>query len=421
MKPITLLSAFSEDEFRDLCTAIIQSHIADNDLDNPFRYTCPFRPIINLTAESVQLRAAEGYTFNYNIMSHDATPGDNAAHIVNDVFLFQVHYFDTHPTTKQGCLDLLHKTLFRSLDVIFRYIAATDNRSGFRNVNYVFLSNLEFDLASVDYSRWITETLEPRHPNVNFQIGTTVSILGAINTAERVRRCYCQLVHKNSPVIILPSSAGLKAVTFDSLGLTRLDDVGADASLNVLVKSSTRVREIDNAIEQFNLLLTNSDAKEEDFHEFFVRNPIFLTGLSYKAIRSKVVLERRGAGPLIPDFLLQPASSRLWDILDIKPPRAKVWTHQKNRDRFSSEVYEVVAQLREYGNYFDDPAHRDLIEARYGISCYKPRLIAVIGTRNTVDDSAFRNAQRDLSSVTIRTFDDLVGEVQNIREWLAKG
>jgi hypothetical protein len=419
MKPITLLAAFSKGEFQDLCAAIIRSHIAATDLANPMRYTCPVSPIINVTEDSVHLHTIEGFTFNYNIMSHDATPGDKAARIVDHVFLFQSHYFESHPTTQQDCLNLLERTLLGSLDVVFRYISRTDQRSGFQNVDYVFLSNLEFDLASVDYSKWITDKLEARHPNVNFQVGTSVSILGAINSADDVRSRYCQLVKKNSPVIILPSRTGLTAVAFDALGLTRLDDVRDDAPLNVLVKSSVRVHELDKAIKQFNDLLADPHASEEDFHVFFSEHPIFLTGLSYKTVRSKVVLERESAGPLIPDFFMEPASGNIWDILDIKRPTARLWTDKKNRERFSSSVYEVVAQLREYGNYFDDPAHRSLIQTRYGIKCYKPRLVALIGTRSDVDDNALRDAQRDLSSVTIRTYDELMSEVQNIRDWLA--
>jgi hypothetical protein len=79
----------------------------------------------------------------------------------------------------------------------------------------------------------------------------------------------------------------------------------------------------------------------------------------------------------------------------------------------------VVAQLREYGNYFDDPANRNLIQRNYGINCYKPRLIAVIGNNSTIDDNALRDAQNDFASVRIRTYDELVSEVKNIRNWLA--
>jgi len=146
---------------------------------------------------------------------------------------------------------------------------------------------------------------------------------------------------------------------------------------------------------------------------------VFLTGLSYKTVRSKIVLDREDKGPLIPDFFVEPAHGTLWDILDIKRPTAKLWTGTKNRERFSSNVYELVAQLREYGNYFDNPKHRSQIQARYGISCYKPRLVGIIGCGAAVDDTALRDAQGDLSSVRIRTYDELLSEVKNIRDWLS--
>ena len=247
-----------------------------------------------------------------------------------------------------------------------------------------------------------------------------MTILSALNAEENVRACYLKIVKKNGAVIILPSQDGQKAVTFDSLGLTRLADVSIKTPFNVLIKSDARVCAIDKAIEQLNELLKDSDSSEEDFHEFFSKHPIFLTGLSYKTIRSKIVLEREEEGPLIPDFFLEPVTIGLWDILDIKKLKAKIWTQKKNRERFSSNVHEVVAQLREYGNYFDDRGNRELIKSRYGINCYKPRLIAVIGSRHGIDDYSFRNAEGDFSSVKIRTFDDLVTEAQNIRKWLAE-
>jgi hypothetical protein len=420
LKPINLISNFSKNEFYDLCTTIIQNHIITYDLANPGRYTTPFYPIINITEDSVHLQNVEGITFNYNIMSYDETPGDYGARIVSDLYLFQVKYFETNPATQQDCISLLERTLLSSLDVAFRHIAQTNQRIDFHYVDYIFLSNMEFDLSSIDYIKWITNRLEVNHPKVNFQIGTNVSILNALNSVDYVRERYFQIINKNSPVLILPSKTGLKAVAFDSLGLTRLEDVNANIPLSILARSSSRVREIDKAIEQLNDLLSNINASEEDFHHFFEQHPIFLTGLSYKDIQSKIVLEREGAGPLIPDFFMEPVSSSLWDILDIKRPKAKLWSEKKNRDRFSSNVYDVVAQLREYGDYFDVPAHRELVQKRYGIYCYKPRLIAVIGSKASIDDESLRKAQRDLSSVTIRTYDEIVSEVYNIREWLAK-
>jgi hypothetical protein len=72
------------------------------------------------------------------------------------------------------------------------------------------------------------------------------------------------------------------------------------------------------------------------------------------------VLEPLGdEGDLIPDFLLQPFNSpRFCDVLDIKTPAASVMVLQKNRERFSSAVWDGVAQLRRYAEYFDDPRLR---------------------------------------------------------------
>lgn len=419
MKHVSILSTLDRNEFEDLCVEIVKDFVASTDLANPMRYTTPISPIINVTDDNVTFLHKSGLSFTYNVMSHDGTPSGPVAHIVNDLDLFQSHYFEHTPSRRHDSLKILKESLLESLKRIFKYIESHDKHDDFSNVNYIFLSNIDLDLTEIDYSKWIDDNLNSHYPNVHFQIGTSLSILNNISTSTAVKEKYLNIVNDQQALLILPTETGIQAVPFDFLGLNRIKDISGIEPCNILVRSDRRIREIDNALDEFNELLNRIDAKEDDFQQFFIRHPVFLTGFSYKSIRSKVILEREDADPLIPDFFLEPVSRKFWDIVEIKKPEARFVIRKKNRERFSSNVFEAVAQVRAYGNYFDDPRHRKLIAQKYGIDCYRPKLAVVIGSKHLIEPHLLRDAELDFNRVQVFTYDDLVQHVMNIRNWLS--
>jgi len=48
-----MISKFDELEFLDFCGIIICEFIRSADLANPMRYTCPLRPVINVTEDRI--------------------------------------------------------------------------------------------------------------------------------------------------------------------------------------------------------------------------------------------------------------------------------------------------------------------------------------------------------------------------------
>ena len=168
-------------------------------------------------------------------------------------------------------------------------------------------------------------------------------------------------------------------------------------------------------LDKFDELLNDSAATEHHFQEFFERNPQFLLGLDYDRAIPHPVLYRDADGPLIPDFFLQPLDRKLCDILDLKLPNEKLVVGSKNRFRLSSSIYEVVAQLREYSDYFDDPKLRADVQAKYGITAFKPALSVVIGrTPRHVSDQKYRQILEGTSGVKILTYDDLRRQMQRL-------
>ncbi len=367
MKTVSTLSTFEKFEFIELCKEIFRTYIKLNDLANPLRYTTPLYPIINATNEKLDFLYEDNVLFTYNVISYDTNPSGPVALIGSNLDLFQSYYFENTPSNRQDAIKLLEKTLFESLRSIFKYIEIKDNCNNFIQVNYIFLSNLDLDLAEFDYNSWIDTQLNQYYPNVHFQIGTSISILSNLNTFENVKEKYLNIVNKQQSLIILPTETGLQVVPIAYLGLNRITDISAIEPCNIFVRSEQRIIEFDNAVDEFNELLKSPRISEEKFQAFFERHPIFLTGFSYKSIRSKVVLEREKDDPLIPDFFLEPASHKYWDIIDIKKPTTKIIIPKKNRQRFSANVFEAVAQMRTYGNYFDDPKHREWLSREYGI------------------------------------------------------
>jgi|HubBroStandDraft_2_1064218.scaffolds.fasta_scaffold23518_3 thioredoxin len=162
-------------------------------------------------------------------------------------------------------------------------------------------------------------------------------------------------------------------------------------------------------VEEFEALLNYPRSTEHMFQDFFAAHPDFIINDDYRGVHSQIVLERSGSRKLIPDFVLEPYNSNsLCDILELKRPDAGLFVDKKNRPRFSAAVFEAVAQLREYQEYFELEEHRKLVERYYGLKLFRPRLILVIGRRGTLSPLQFKKAQGDFPTVTIQTYDDLL-------------
>ena len=161
-------------------------------------------------------------------------------------------------------------------------------------------------------------------------------------------------------------------------------------------------------IDRFDELLNDSKATEHHFQEFFEQHSGLLTGIDYSRAVPHPVLARDQDGPLIPDFFLQPLDGQFCDILDLKLPTEKLIVGSKDRLRPSSSLSEAIAQLREYGAYFEDPHHRATIQQKYGLTAYRPQLFVVIGRSPAlVPPEQYRRVMSDNSQVRVMTYDDL--------------
>ncbi|HEU4702602.1 MAG TPA: type II toxin-antitoxin system PemK/MazF family toxin [Conexibacter sp.] len=72
------------------------------------------------------------------------------------------------------------------------------------------------------------------------------------------------------------------------------------------------------------------------------------------------------------------AGSEWAEILDFKRPGASVLVGRRDRAKLSEVLADAVAQLREYGAFFDDREAAARIEKSVCIRCYRPKLTVII-------------------------------------------
>jgi hypothetical protein len=213
-----------------------------------------------------------------------------------------------------------------------------------------------------------------------------------------------------SQYCLFPNRDGsIRINTFQSNSINNIETKSQLIKAKPFVSSNITQNLYHNALTEFQSLIRSKEAKESQIQRFLEKNPIFLQSIGYKTFRPQIILERDDGTTLRPDFLLEPLGEEWWDILDIKLPFKKIVIDSKrDRYKFSEPVNELVAQLREYASYFDNEKYARRIKDKYGIKCYKPKLIGIIGNEFDADDE--RQVRRLMTSYTdleIITFDKL--------------
>ena len=167
-------------------------------------------------------------------------------------------------------------------------------------------------------------------------------------------------------------------------------------------------------VEELEELINSADVAEKDLQDFFEQNPQILCGDTYETAEPHIILQRPGAGSLIPDFALKPHNQHaLCDLLELKLPSAKLVVGQGNRRRLSSALLEACAQLREYRDYFELEQNRDAVEEAHGLRFFRPNMMVVIGKRSDYLPADLQKAAGDIPSLSIMTYDDLLARARS--------
>ena len=179
---------------------------------------------------------------------------------------------------------------------------------------------------------------------------------------------------------------------------------------NILYVVVSETMALQRAVEEFESLINDPKVKEQEFQDFFERNPDFILNDEYKEAHPHVVLTSNDGEQMIPDFVLEPTDqSLLCDLLELKLPSAQVFVLKKNRMRFSAAVLEAAAQLRAYNRYFDEEKNRQTFEETYpGLRAFKPKMFVIIGRQGKINPITRRDMQTDLPNLILHTYDEVL-------------
>jgi Shedu protein SduA, C-terminal len=220
---------------------------------------------------------------------------------------------------------------------------------------------------------------------------------------------------------IVPDRSGkLRVVPSTDLGSARLALAPGQAlsATPIITYRSTRRFWLPEA-SKLEALINDPSVREQDLQSFFEESPHLLAGVSYDRVVPHPVLSRDQDGPLIPDFMLEPAGG-FADVLDLKLPSSPVAVGRRDRVRQSAAVTEAVAQVREYRAYFDDPVHREAVRERYGLDAFRPTVAVVIGRdpKPGHDRLQLKRVWDDLPAhVRLMTYDELLRQVRRLAKF----
>lgn len=130
---------------------------------------------------------------------------------------------------------------------------------------------------------------------------------------------------------------------------------------------SKPIKTLKTRIAKFEALINLSEIKEDHLQSFFEKHNEFLQmGCMYKKIYPHITLPREEED-LIPDFFLERVTEGYNDILEIKLPDKSLIVGGHNRRKFSAHVESAIAQVHEYGEYFNDQANRKRLQEKHGV------------------------------------------------------
>jgi hypothetical protein len=183
----------------------------------------------------------------------------------------------------------------------------------------------------------------------------------------------------------------------------------ASRVFDLLYTYTSETKALNLAIQELEDLLNSPSSKESNFQKFFERNPDFVKTDEHIAVRSDIYLARDNQPTLKPDFFLRPIDpAKSWDLLELKLPTAPLYITKANRERLSQAVMEARAQLLTYQAYFDEADRRRVVETRYGVFAYRPRMFVIIGRRGNVSPIVASRADIVSDDIRLRTYDDVL-------------
>lgn len=268
---------------------------------------------------------------------------------------------------------------------------------------------LTIPLFDCEAESYVNEVMDDVTPGLSYN-----DIVTKLYQAQQADfQAFWQSVHVNSVMIEFVMSTEAGRVTVTPYHGNAIHEVETKPS-SVMIARPAVIAKLTGAIFsdeiiELQRLINDQSTKERQLQRFLEDHPNFLTGLNYQNIYPQLVLERDGDCALKPDFILEPFDDAFCDILDIKLPSQCLVVGRKDRLDLAAGLHQVAAQLREYAAYFEQDKYRRMVQEKYGLRIYRPRLIAVIGRdMKQMAEPQVRRAMTQYDNLAFLTFDELV-------------
>lgn len=344
----------------------------------------------------------------------------------------EVHFssFPSAPTQDPGA----------TADVIICFPVPDESfRSGY--LTYSMAEGLRSDLAALPHDRcmmdgrkWRAVPFLPFADEMGLSFGALVlqRVSGGVKTFREDEDAYRQIIavaseyrdqviaglddlgflvrYDHGRLRVGPALGGTKKLENDFY-LASADRTRGDRSR--FITMGRDLAGIQYEIDQLEFLINKKDLKEDELQRFFEENPHFLAHHRQGTPMPHVRFPLSGGEHLIPDFLMRPATAAErdsnWEVLDLKLPNAKLLAGKGNRSRLSQEVMAAIAQLKDYGDYFSNPANETVIQQILRHALKYPRLAVLIGRLPAGGEvEALEKAQHRDPSVRLITYDEIL-------------
>ncbi|MGI1679566.1 MAG: hypothetical protein K6L75_12575 [Cellvibrionaceae bacterium] len=195
-----------------------------------------------------------------------------------------------------------------------------------------------------------------------------------------------------------------------------------DSKMDSSEKNTRQKKEYQEIIKKMEVLFFEENIKENEIDDFITSNPIILAKcfsidpsslLPQKLLVNKV--PKLFTQDLKPDLICQNIHGD-WIILDYKRSKYIIKREGTARVAVTSEVEELVTQLKHYRSYFEEGKHREYFKESTGFQpSNKPLTIGLIGRINKDQRASFHSSIEDKPGyIKISTYNDLYEQFKHL-------
>lgn len=164
-----------------------------------------------------------------------------------------------------------------------------------------------------------------------------------------------------------------------------------------------QLAQLDQPVTQLRQLLAANNNDESAYQELLQRFP-WVWGLNYKQLDRHVALSEKYK----PDFLATRARDGALDIIEVKPPFAKLFTQA---DEPSADLRSAWEQAERYADYVSQEQH---MLARKGLRFSAPVTFLLAGVAlSDAQAEVIRRLERTRRNLTVITYDQLLALAEN--------